>query len=72
MKLKTILIIDLIMFILGLFIYFGFSNVCRSISGICPQPFIIYIGLAIALFSLIQFIITILLNIAKPNKEIRR
>lgn len=69
MKLKTILIIDLIIFILGLFIYYGFFTICKSISGECHQPFIIYIGLILALFSLIHFIITVLLNIANSNKK---
>lgn len=65
LNLKTF-IIDLIIFIIGIFLVLGFTTVCRAELGIpCPQPPLFYFGLVLIVVSVICFLISLVVLILK-------
>jgi len=69
LNLKTF-IIDLIIFVIGIFLLFGFLITWRSLLGqSCLQPPIIYLGLILIIISIIHFIINLIIFIYKKLKK---
>ncbi|MEK7209014.1 MAG: hypothetical protein AAB677_02025 [Patescibacteria group bacterium] len=57
-----IILADLIIFLVGAFLFYGFTTVCRVIGETCPQPTLFYVGLILILFSIIHFIVNLIVS----------
>lgn len=69
LNLKT-LIIDLIIFIIGIFLAFGFLTLCTVPLGEqCPQPPFFYLGLILMLISIIHFITSLIIFVISKFKS---
>jgi len=68
LNLKTF-IIDFVFFIIGIFLFIGFTTLCRAEVGKpCSQPALSYVGLILMLFSAAHFLINLIIFIYKKIK----
>lgn len=72
LNLKTF-VIDLIMFIVGFFLFVGFATLCiYEVGATCSQPALFYVGLILIIISIAHFLINLIiliLNKLKKNKK---
>jgi len=63
---KSTIIIDIIIFLIGLFLTFGFLTKCTCVGGgkcNCPQPFLFYVGIVFSLIAILRFLISLIILI---------
>ena len=65
LSLKTF-IIDLIIFIIGFLLFFGFATLCKAEVGTsCSQPLLFYLGFILILISILHFLVSVIALIIK-------
>jgi len=62
-------LIDSIIFVIGGILFFGFTNFCRSTSGNCYQPAVVYTGGILLIYSIAHLIYLLALNLKTKSRK---